>query len=740
MKKIILTIVISMLFWNTSSSQQTDWINYTYAYGLWDFAETNYYYYLSTLGGLVKIKKTDNSIEVLTKANSPLSYNSVGPLCVDSQGNLWIGSLSNNSQEGGLIKYDGENWEAVDLEDGFWSTNITGLTADKNDNLWFGMGQGIAKYDGSNVEYKQIISDLMPFGLSLKKILFDSNNNVWFLDEPGIIRVLKEGNFDSLKGVVSTPWFEQDIAGDFWIVYNNTLKCFSGVDNVNNLVDGGTVIVNDKLLFKDSIMPQFGDTIRYFHIDNENNFYISFQSKMGIFKNGNWQYLTFENSQLPDGSFNNLFADKSGNLWANIYIPNERFRIYKYNSSVWLDVTQQMSNSGLHDNYITHFAKDDSNEKWMVCYSKEDVLTNFDGTVWTDFDGTSTSVLDTRFTLKYTSDSLKIWNDNSIIISYNIHNNEWSTSDNRPSQSAAMKIDQSGNIWWGTNKGLLKYNGSEWETIFKANYIYSLCFDNSLVLYASTLSSMEEPGVILKYENNVWDTLATCSGDAKWVPSMVFDNNNNLWFGVLYRGTVGHEYGDGLYKYDGQNFTPYHIYNSDMPGNSVVYVTTDIDNNICVGTYGDGLSILKENNWINYNASNSPLSGISVEKIMPDNNGNIWAYCQYSGITVIPYPYTEFNGTGIENSEFYNLNDNVRVYPNPTSGDLNLSFKVDKPSLVSIIFYNVSGKRVLSLSTVFYTGGTHNENLNQLESLSKGVYFCEIIIDNKKVIKKVILE
>ncbi len=728
-----------MLFWSTSSSQQTDWINYTCAYGLWDFAETNEYYWLSTFGGLVKIKKTDNSIEVLNKANSPLSYNSIGPLCVDSQDNLWIGSQSNNSQEGGLIKYDGENWEAVDLEDGFWSTMITGLTADKNDNLWFGMGQGIAKYDGSSVEYKQIISDLMPFGLSLKKILFDNNHNVWFLDEPGRIRVLKEGNFDLLKGVVSTPWFEQDISGDFWIVLNNKLKCFSGVDNIDNLVDGDTVVVNNKLSSKDSIVPQIGDTIRHFYIDKNNNFYVTFQSKMGILKNGVWQYLTFENSQLPDGNFQNLFADNTGNLWANIYIPNERFRIYKYNSFVWLDVTQQMSNSGLHDNTISCFAKDDSDEKWMVCYSKEDVLTNFNGTVWTDFDGTSTSVLDTRFTLKYTSDSLKLWNDNSIIISYDVYNNKWSVIDNRPSQSAAMKIDQSGNIWWGTKSGLLKYNGSEWETTFKGNYIYSLCFDQNNVLYASTVPRYNlEPGVLLVYKNNIWDTLAICSDTNKWVATMTVDENNNLWFGVLSRATVGHEFGDGLYKYDGQNFTQYSIYNSDIPGNSVVYVTTDIDNNVWVGTYGDGLSILKESNWINYNASNSALSGISVEKIIPDNNGNIWAYCQFNGITVIPY--AEFNGTGVENSEFYKLNDNVKVYPNPTSGNLYLSFYIDKPSFIAINLYNVFGKQVLSLNSVFYTGGTHNENLNLPESFSKGIYFCEIIIDNKKVTKKIILE
>lgn len=595
MKKIIITSLISVFIWNSAFCQQTDWINYTCAYGLWDFAETSDFYWLSTNGGLVKIKKSDSSIEVLTKANSPLSYNSVGPLCIDSQNNLWVGSQSNNSQEGGILKFDGENWESVDLEDGFWSTMITGLTADINDNLWFGMGQGIAKYDGNNVEYKQIISDLMPYGLSLKRIAFDIDENVWFLEENGRIRVFENGNFNSLKGVVLSPYLEQDINGDFWILENNMLKCFSGSDNLCNLNDGDTSIVNDHIVFKYSITPQIGDTIRFFYINKNNDFYVSFQSKLGIRKNGNWEYLTNENSQLPLGSFYNLFVDSEENLWANVYMPEIKFRIYSYDLLVWNDITQKLSNSGLHNDYVKNLGIDDSDDKWIVSYSAENILTQFNGSEWNDFDSLNMSNLNSLFTLSYDSDSLKIWNDGSVVIRYDLKSNIWSVSDNCKSQSSEMKIDAAGNIWWGTSNGLLKYNGNHWKTFLTGNSIASICFDNNNKLYASTLPPMDEPGLLFSYKNDTWETLTTCSGDAKWIHSMTVDNENNLWFGVLYRWTIGHEYGDGLYKYNGQDFIHYHIYNSDMPGNSVVYVFADTDNNIWVGTYGDGVSILENN-------------------------------------------------------------------------------------------------------------------------------------------------
>ncbi|MFC2086337.1 two-component regulator propeller domain-containing protein [Bacteroidota bacterium] len=736
MKKVISVIAFVIILWSNSSSQQNNWINYTYSYGLWDFEETGNFYWLATLGGLVRVNKSDNTVDVLNRANSILSSNSVGSLCTDSEGNLWIGSVSNTTQMGGLIKHDGQNWEVIELDENFWSTYITGLNADKDDNLWFGCGFDIVKYDGDNFEYKQIIPDYMSNMLDLKNIFFDSDYNVWFNDWYGIIRIMKNGNIDSLKGMISTPCFGQDTVGNFWILDNNKMKCFSGEDNIDKFVDGDYINVIDNITFNDLIVPQYGDTINSFYIDKQNVFYLTFQSKIGIIINGYWQYLTNENSQLPDGSVYNLFVDSAENLWANMWIPDKRFRIHRYSSSIWEDVTQEYSNSGLQNNWIVHSAKDSKSEMWMVCFSRENVLTNFNGITWTNYYSTNTAALDSCFTVKYLSESLIIWSDSAIIISYDISKNEWTVFDNTETQSDEMKIDQLGNIWWGTNNGLLKYNGNEWETFLEGNSIRQLCFDQNHILYVSTLPGINETGKILKRSENSWETFTTCSGNGKWAASMVFDNENNLWFGVLSRSTVGHEYGDGLYKYNGQSFSHYDIYNSDIPGNSIVKVTTDIDDNIWVGTYGDGLSIFKENEWTNYYVTNSPLSGKSVENIISDKNGNIWASCQSYGITVIPY--SEFSGTGVESLTINYPNDDIIIYPNPALENLNISFELNQPGLVYINVYNIFGEKVLSLTPGFYTNGKYIMDLNLSEDLAKGVYFCEINVDNEKTIKKLI--
>ncbi|MFC2086355.1 two-component regulator propeller domain-containing protein [Bacteroidota bacterium] len=731
MKKVISLLIFFIIIWSNSLSQHSNWINYTFSSGVWDFEETLNSYWLATSGGLIRINKSDNSVEVLNEANSILS-NFGGSLCIDSSGNLWIGSQANTSQTIGIIKYDEQDWEAVDFEGEHLSNYINALTTDKYDDLWFEMDRGIAKFDGDEVVYREIVPPDMSYGLQLNKIFFDTDNNVWFKDVDNIVWVLKSSNLDSLKGIIRTPCFKQDTAGNFWILNDNKLKCFSGEYNIDKLMDANYINWNDltdSIIFIDTIVPQYGDTIRKFYIDRQNIFYVDLQSKLGILRNGNWQYLTPDNSQLP-GSIHNLFVDSTGNLWATMWIPDKRFRIYKYSTTIWEDVTRELSNSDLYSNYISNFAKDSKNEMWIVSYNAEYKLVNFNGTTWTDFDKTNTSALDTCLTIKYQSDSLKIWNDSLVIITYNNFENEWMVFDNTKTQSDQMKIDQLGNIWWGTKNGLLKYNGNEWETHLEGNYFHQLAIDPYNVLYTSTAPDFDEQGVVLTYNDNIWDTLITCSGNAKWVASMVFDMENNLWFGVLSRWTVGHEFGDGLYKYNGQEIINYNIYNSDLPGNSVVYVTTDIDHNIWVGTYGNGLSIFKENQWTNYNVSNSPISSHSVEQIISDENGNIWASCQFTGITVIPY--SEFSGVGNEDLTINNPNKNILIYPNPTHGNFNIKFAKTLLTPATINIFNLSGKKVGSQQIDFNnTENTYNVSLSDFGIYTNGIYFLQVSTKDK---------
>ncbi len=204
--------------------------------------------------------------------------------------------------------------------------------------------------------------------------------------------------------------------------------------------------------------------------------------------------------------------------------------------------------------------------------------------------------------------------------------------------SARGQIDQQGNIWITSNTklrgdGLHMYNGISWINFFEGTTFYTICFDRNGVLYASTLPGYEERGIIMRYDNNIWDTVITCSGNAKWVPCMSFDKENNLWLGVLSRWAVAPESGDGVYKFDGKNVTNYNIYNSKLPCNSVIDIFIDDADNKWIGTYSGGLiKFGRDGEWKIYNKSSAPLPISSVEHILVDNKENIWCSAQFFGL------------------------------------------------------------------------------------------------------------
>ena len=254
-----------------------------------------------------------------------------------------------------------------------------------------------------------------------------------------------------------------------------------------------------------------------------------------------------------------------------------------------------------------------------------------------NYDSNQFSLIDESFDFLCLESEKVMWYSNDLVIIHDknaINCDYWSISDfNYPKQSSKYKKDSYNNIWLASIDGLKVFDGQNWESYYKGYTFRAICFDNEHNLYASTLPDFDEPGVILKYDYKTWDTLAICSGKAKWVPCMDFDNENNLWFGVLSRWAVIPESGDGLYKYDGNNFTHFHIYNSELPSNSIIDIAIDEYNNKWIGTYSGGLAKLNNNEeWKIFNTDNTPMPFNSIEHIIVDNENNIWLAIQYYGL------------------------------------------------------------------------------------------------------------
>jgi hypothetical protein len=80
----------------------------------------------------------------------------------------------------------------------------------------------------------------------------------------------------------------------------------------------------------------------------------------------------------------------------------------------------------------------------------------------------------------------------------------------------------------------------------------------------------------------------------------------------------------------------------------------------------------------------------------------------------------------------------IDVYPNPSTGLLNLGFKLPSKMSVSISIKDLMGKTVLSAAAKDYMTGVHHETL-QLFDLINGLYFCQIEIDGFSMTSKIIL-
>ena len=144
----------------------------------------------------------------------------------------------------------------------------------------------------------------------------------------------------------------------------------------------------------------------------------------------------------------------------------------------------------------------------------------------------------------------------------------------------AIAFDSKGNAWIGTQgKGLIRYNENK----------------NEVVLYNSENSILPESFVL-------WD--------------IAVDKNDNVWIGA-----------DGLWKFDGKNFTHYNSQNTAMPEDVVWSIAVDSKNNIwfasCRYNQG-GLVKYDGRTWTAYTPDNSPLPINSIKGIAIDKSDNVW--------------------------------------------------------------------------------------------------------------------
>jgi len=85
----------------------------------------------------------------------------------------------------------------------------------------------------------------------------------------------------------------------------------------------------------------------------------------------------------------------------------------------------------------------------------------------------------------------------------------------------------------------------------------------------------------------------------------------------------------------------------------------------------------------------------------------------------------------------YKILANVRIYPNPVSDYLNMSYTISKDSNVTIRIMDVLGNEISTLFSERQTSGEHNHSFSISSKVSSGFFFIRVSVGGEIITKRI---
>lgn len=262
--------------------------------------------------------------------NSNLSLQNVILITPDNLGNLWLRTNKLELTSEGVIndykltKFDGNQF--TDIVTPFPMCNCNVIKVNTKGIFWFGTGDGIYKWEGTNWEHYNI--DNSPLSSNdINQIDFDSKGNIW---------IGQNGSWDDAGHLIGGGLMKYDGENSWqeYTVFNSplpysTIKALK-VDK-NDVIWLGTV--------NDGAYDGGGLT---------------------KFDGVNWQSFTKENSGISDNQVLSINEDSEGVIWSGTLFGG----LVSYNKSDKWETFMQ-SNSGIASNQVGKVIIDNNDKIWM---------------------------------------------------------------------------------------------------------------------------------------------------------------------------------------------------------------------------------------------------------------------------------------------------------------------------------------------------------------------------------------
>ncbi|PST82272.1 T9SS C-terminal target domain-containing protein [Pedobacter yulinensis] len=111
-------------------------------------------------------------------------------------------------------------------------------------------------------------------------------------------------------------------------------------------------------------------------------------------------------------------------------------------------------------------------------------------------------------------------------------------------------------------------------------------------------------------------------------------------------------------------------------------------------------------------------------------------------------PYKSFTGNSIsfgtgslpsktQNQKQDKLLTVIKVSPNPVDAQVNLVYRLEKESIVSVKIMDVLGNEIVTLSNERVSSGEQTKNYTIPSRLNPGIYFLRIVAGTDNVVKRI---
>lgn len=669
-----------------------NWENYSNITSITDAEPMGDHIWTSCKGGVIDFNTTTGEKTYHKMSADGLPSSSVEQVAVNAATSvIWVGTY-----DAGVVEWDGENWITYDFPAAF---QLYRMKFDMTGNLWLQTDGGLYKFDCTAHEYT--------FVNSIEGIGWDLNAWDFDITPENHVLIFTGTNCLVIDAVTNTP-IDSFPNSDSPVVLGcspTTVRLYG--------VDDNTYLINNfgflEFQFKDGTYASAMDGLPEFTFVNnivrgaDDEIYC-FVDNAAIYKLEGLIWVLEET--VDTYQFEKLLFTDGADFYLNEYAYLNTPSLIKANTSGMEEFDTKEFN--FTSNNIQGLTMNDEGEILMTSASK--IYTYNEITNNWDFYLDAPSVYG-AYDLKYANNMLYTIDYGNLIEYYD--GVSWTHIPYADGYSSIYIYDydvtEDGVVYFVNDEGLFKSEGGITELLIAtyavSSWFLSVDYDETRdLLWLGRINGIVKYDFVTEDIINSTDVAAMAGGSS--IQEIACDPSGNVWFGAN---------NNKVYMYDGITWTDFNVGNDGdfiiefaFQGTKVYFGLTD-------GTEGFHSYDTNDGSWEYFNTSeDASMISNALNYLVVDEEFNIWMALNDAGISVLR---TETEPVSVITMD----NENIKLYPNPTTDHINIETAGLENCNVQII--NVNGSIVSN--TINYN------NTIDISDLSNGIYLLKVIsLDN----------